>query len=62
MQDILSNLAVKNGPFNRVCCNLDAIHAVSTDITGHIDKLTEVDDAILHRDKANQMGPVWHGV
>jgi hypothetical protein len=60
MQNVLCNLAIKNGSFDHIGRNLDTINAVSTDITGHIDKLAQVDKAILHRNKANQMGPIWH--
>lgn len=60
MQNILRNLAIKDGSFDHIGCNLDTINAVSADITGHIDELAKVDKAILHRDKANQMSPVRH--
>jgi hypothetical protein len=62
MQYMLGNLAIKNGSFDHVCCNLDAIHAISTNIASYVDKLTEVDEAILYRDKANQMSPIRHDV
>jgi hypothetical protein len=62
MQNILGNFAIEDGSFDHVCGNLDAINAVSTNITGYMDELAKMNKAILHCDKANQMSPVRHSV